>query len=256
MSNATPPVLWHIEVSHYNEKARWALDWKGVGHVRKAPMPGLHLLRAKRLTGGSTLPVLELDGEAIGDSTRIIAALEERFPDPPLYPADPSERERALEIEEFFDEQVAPDVRRLIFFHLLAAPDAAKLAAEVARARPLLARLMPLGLPLLRRDLKRRYGANAAAVAGSVERIRTGLERIERELGPGGHLVGDAFTVADLAAAALLGPLVRPAEYGYALPPYPPAVNEIREELDGPAFAWVRETYARHRPASAEIRAA
>lgn len=23
-------VLWHIELSHYNEKARWALDYKGV----------------------------------------------------------------------------------------------------------------------------------------------------------------------------------------------------------------------------------
>ena len=26
---AMPPVLWHLEVSHYNEKARWALDYKG-----------------------------------------------------------------------------------------------------------------------------------------------------------------------------------------------------------------------------------
>jgi len=24
-----PPVLWHFPISHYNEKARWALDWKG-----------------------------------------------------------------------------------------------------------------------------------------------------------------------------------------------------------------------------------
>ena len=31
------PVLYHIEVSHYNEKARWALDYKGIPHVRKAP---------------------------------------------------------------------------------------------------------------------------------------------------------------------------------------------------------------------------
>jgi len=26
-----PPVLWHFPISHYNEKARWALDWKGIG---------------------------------------------------------------------------------------------------------------------------------------------------------------------------------------------------------------------------------
>ena len=33
------PVLWHLEVSHYNEKARWALDYKRVRHVRRAVTP-------------------------------------------------------------------------------------------------------------------------------------------------------------------------------------------------------------------------
>jgi len=31
-----PPVLWHFPISHYNEKARWALDWKGIPHLRRA----------------------------------------------------------------------------------------------------------------------------------------------------------------------------------------------------------------------------
>jgi len=22
--------LWHVKISHYNEKARWALDYKGI----------------------------------------------------------------------------------------------------------------------------------------------------------------------------------------------------------------------------------
>ena len=40
MSDDGKPVLWHIEVSHYNEKARWALDHKGIEHERRAPPPG------------------------------------------------------------------------------------------------------------------------------------------------------------------------------------------------------------------------
>src|SRR5438128_6433168 len=91
------PVLWHLKVSHYNEKARWALDYKRVPHVRRAAIPGQHQKIALRLTGGRTLPVLVLDGEAIGDSTRIIEALERRYPQPPLYPADPDARRRALD---------------------------------------------------------------------------------------------------------------------------------------------------------------
>src|SRR5207247_2570505 len=31
-----PPVLWQFRFSHFNEKARWALDWQGIAHVRRA----------------------------------------------------------------------------------------------------------------------------------------------------------------------------------------------------------------------------
>ena len=33
------PVLWHIPFSHYSEKVRWALDYKGIatGAVFSAP---------------------------------------------------------------------------------------------------------------------------------------------------------------------------------------------------------------------------
>ena len=41
------PTLWHIPVSHYNEKVRWALDWKGIEHERRAPPPPLHMHRKR-----------------------------------------------------------------------------------------------------------------------------------------------------------------------------------------------------------------
>jgi len=34
--------------------------------------------------GTSTLPVIDIDGKRIGDSTKIIEELERRWPDPPL----------------------------------------------------------------------------------------------------------------------------------------------------------------------------
>ena len=88
-------VLYHLEISHYNEKARWALDYKGVPHERRTPIPMLHALRALAMTRKPTLPVLKLHGKAIGDSTRIIEALEREYPEPPLYPSDRDERRRA-----------------------------------------------------------------------------------------------------------------------------------------------------------------
>src|ERR671918_64538 len=95
------PVLWHLEISHYSEKARWALDHKGVAHVRRAVTPALQEVTARRLRAGRTMPILE--------------EIERRWPQPPLYPADPDERTRALELEDYFDEQCGPDLRRVLF---------------------------------------------------------------------------------------------------------------------------------------------
>ena len=112
MSHAEP-VLWHISISHYNEKVRWALDLKRVPHRRRAIPGGFHVVAALALTHGAgyTFPILVLDGEVISDSTAIIGALERRYPAPPLYPDDPAERRRALDLEGYFDEELAPAVR-------------------------------------------------------------------------------------------------------------------------------------------------
>src|SRR5919198_5241726 len=129
-------ILWHLAISHFSEKARWALDYKSVEHERRAQLPGMHIPIALRLTRGRqyTLPVLELDGKRIGDSTAIIAALEERFPEPPLYPADPDERRRALELEDWFDEELGPYIRRVGFYEL--GRDPARMTQVVARTAP------------------------------------------------------------------------------------------------------------------------
>jgi glutathione S-transferase len=249
------PVLWHIKVSHYNEKARWALDYKGVPHRRRAPLPLFGTLPvAWLLTRGTTLPILRLDGRSIVDSTRIIAALEERFPEPRLYPAEPAERERALALEELFDEQLAPQVRLLVWYETSQDPGAF-LAAALPDARPRLRAALRPTTAVSIRAVRRRYGASAENARLARQRIVSMMERLQSEIGPSGYLVGGAFGVADLAAAALFTPLVCPPER-----PYPPAagfpepLRRFRAELSGmPGSAWVGEMYRRHRGTSAEV---
>src|SRR2546430_16516182 len=120
MEIATQPTLWHITISHYSEKARWALDYKSIPYRLRAPLPGAHIPVALWLTHGRhyTLPVLDLGGERIGDSTAIIAALEPRQPEPPLYPRDPAQPRRALALEERFAEELGPYMRRFVVHQL------------------------------------------------------------------------------------------------------------------------------------------
>ncbi|HEU4702923.1 MAG TPA: glutathione S-transferase family protein [Conexibacter sp.] len=250
------PTLWQIKVSHYNEKARWALDYKRVPHRRIAPLPLFGTLPAAVLmTRRPTFPVLRLDGRTIGDSTAIVAALEERYPDPPLYPSDPAERARALELEDFFDEQLAPYVRRLAWFHLSPHPRAF-FTAVFPDSSPLLRAAFRPGAFAITRIAKARYRTNAATAAEARRKIVEAMERIEAEVGPTGYLVGDAFSVADLTAAALATPIIGPPQRQY-LPPQdqPEPLRSFSVELKArPAGRWVLDMFARHRGVSAEVK--
>jgi glutathione S-transferase len=244
------PVLWHIVISHYSEKARWALDHKGIEWTGRTPPPGSHIPVALWLTRGrtATFPVLELDGEAIGDSTAIIAALEERFPQAPLYPADPTLRARALSLESFFDEEVGPFIRRFAFHGLRRDPE--QFAAVGAQAAPaLFSKLGPLATAYGRAYTGLRYNAaDDAAADAARERALAGLDRLEAELDGGPYLAGDAFTVADLTAASMLMPMVLPPEGPIELDPVPDGLAEVRDSVrDRPGFRWVEEIYRRHR---------
>jgi len=260
MSDSTP-TLWHIAVSHYNEKVRWALDYKQVPHSRRAvSIPGLHIPAALWLTRGAshTFPVLELDNRYIGDSTEIIAALEERHPEPPLYPADPEQRRRALELEDFFDEELGPHIRLLAFHEL--AKDRERYEAVIARSTPGPIASMGGGAVIYARTFTGlRFGVHsdeAAEVARG--KVLAALDRLEAEIGPSGYLVGDSFSVADLTAAALFYPLVLPAEGPLPGDEPPPAgLKAFRAPLvERPGYRWVEETFRQHRrPVAAAVAA-
>jgi glutathione S-transferase len=248
------PVLWHLKVSNYNEKARWALDYKGIRHVRRAAVPGGHVAIAERLTGRRTFPVLVLGNEVVGDSTRIIEALESRFPDPVLYPVDPVARRRALDLEDFFDEELGPHVRLLVVHHML--PSArltlGAFMPDLGGMRRLLAYAM---FPAVRRRFTTALAITPRSVDHAYQKIRAAGERFQAELQPSGYLVGDGFTVADLTLAALVGPAVAPEEFPYPQPQRGhPLLAPLRDALsEHGVLEWTRQIYARHRGPSSEI---
>ncbi len=250
-----PPVLWHLEISHYNEKARWALDYKGVEHVRRAVTPALQELTARRLRAGRTVPILELNGRAIGDSTKIIEEIERRWPEPPLYPADPEERRRALDLEDYFDERCGHDVRRVLFGDNLADPE--KFLVMLYGADHPRFGLLKTISPVLSQVVKRRFRIRPETVEKSREKVRAAFEALEAEVGPSGYLVGESFTVADLTAASILSPIVMPPEFPYIKLHPDERTTESRRFRDSlkdrPGFRWVEDMYARHRGTSAAV---
>jgi len=246
---AEKPTLWHIPVSHYNEKVRWALDFKGVEHERKAPPAPFHMVVSLARTRGEhkTFPMMRINGRSIGDSTAIIAALEEAYPQPPLYPSDPADRLRALELEDFFDEELGPHLRLLAWHYLRQDPERFRNFAEQAAPGPLRSRRFSGWAADT--FLKARYHVaddDRATIAR--DKVAGAMDRLEEELGNREYLVGDTFTVADLTAAAMFYPLVLPLEGPRQIADPPAGFEAFRTPFkDRRGYRWIEETFAKHR---------
>ena len=246
--------LWHFRYSHFAEKVRWTLDHKAVPHLRRALIPGWHIPTMMWVSGQRQIPVLELAGRKVVDSSAIIAAIEASQPSAPLYPEDADARRRALAIEEWFDEHIGAHIRRLWYACYLG--DAQRCARmNTAGFSEGTARMYRGTLPLLGRIIRLDMGIDDATVDRSVAAIALAFDELEQRLHGRDYMVDERFTVADLTAAALLSPIVRPPEFPYALPdPLPPRLAAIRSEVaERDGFRWVEEMYRRHRGSSSEL---
>lgn len=120
------------------------------------------------------MPAMDDDGFLLADSSAIIHYLEARHPEPPLIPADPRERGRVVWWDEFGDTVFAACGGKM-FFNRIVSPKF-------------------LG----------REGDLAAAAEAETEELPKLLDYLESAIPASGYLVGDRFTLADLAAVSPL----------------------------------------------------
>ncbi len=97
--------LYQFTISHYCEKARWALDHKGLEYAVVNLLPGMHVKRVKKITSHSSVPVLAHGGQIIQGSADIISYLDQTFPENSLTPFDAEEKTQAEEWEGLADQQ-------------------------------------------------------------------------------------------------------------------------------------------------------
>jgi len=205
--------------------------------------------RVKSMTGLTTVPVLRLGDELVWESARIIDALEQHEPDPSLYPADEELRVRALEVQRRFDHEVGPLVRRALFASMLDEPD--YVCSLFSFYRPAPQRLLyRAAFPLAKGVMKKSMGiSDQASVDTAYVATEAALGWVAAESRSTGYLVGNAFNVADLAAAALLAPCSNPPDSPmFRGDPMPDKIIEWNRRWDShPGSDWVRRIYRDHR---------
>jgi glutathione S-transferase len=98
--------LWSWRLSPFAGKARVAFAEKGVEVELVEIDPRNRPARLLELNPTTRVPVLEVDGRGIRESTVICEWLNESHPEPPFWPSDPDARAHGRGLLQFVDEEL------------------------------------------------------------------------------------------------------------------------------------------------------
>jgi len=224
------PILITVPLSHFCEKARWALDHAGVEYREEPHAPLLSRFATRRAAGGS-VPVLIHGDELLIDSTDILVHIDALRGGDWLYPREAVARSEVDALEEIFDTQLGPHARRWIYAQLL--PDKRLVRSLWARGVPRSeARLVPLIAPLARYFVRKGYRVTPGSAERSLDRVNAIFKDVGDRLADGReYLVAGRFTAADLTFASLAAPLLLPAECRATQPSLDDLPTAMREQV-------------------------
>jgi glutathione S-transferase len=218
-TKGTDNVLITIPISHFCEKARWALERSGVPYTERAHLQVFHRVAVRRAGGGTTAPVLVWEGRVLADSAEILeAASAAAPPELRLYPEDEAAAAEVRGLQRGFDELLGPEARRWMYHELRGRGDIARdygCTGIPAWQR----RSLPLVYPVASRIIDRVLDVTPATAATARQAVDSTFDEVAARLADGRpHLCGERFTAADLTFAALAAAVVMPPEYGVPLP--------------------------------------
>ena len=238
--------LYQFPISHFCEKARWALDHKGLDYELKNLLPGLHSRTTTKLARHSSVPILVEDHHVIQGAAEIITYLDEQYPDKPLTPKDDSTRQQALEWERYLDKEIGIHLRRCAYHILLNYPTV--VIGFFTQDGPWYGKLLLKAMfPKLKAAMHERMKINDETAKVSREHLANAIDRLQQHLGENRFIVDGRFTRADLSAAALLAPLRMPDKYGLNWPAQIPEEFQALVKEFECKTAWVDDLYRDYR---------
>jgi glutathione S-transferase len=250
-----------IPISHFCEKARWALDRAQLPYTEERHLQAIHVAYARRAGGGRTVPVLvSADGEVLGESAAILRWAD-RHTDPALrlYPAGAAGTE-AARLEAWLDAGLGPDARLWMYESTLPVMD--QLAPWILAGAPRWERrALRAGSWALDPFIRRYLGVSAQNAVTALGRVDAVFDEIARMLDDGRpYLCGARFTAADVAFGSLSAAVLVPEAYGSPLPPLDalpaPMAAQVRRLREHEAGRFAARLYDQDRPIAARARPA
>jgi len=178
------PTVHGVPPSPFVRKARVFLAEKGIAYdlVQVTPMPPANATpEFRQISPLGKIPAYTDGDFAISDSSVICAYLERANPSPALYPGDPKPYARALWFEEYADTRLSETVGPAFFQRVV-------------------------------RKAFFKQGPDEDAVKKALEGLPPVLDYLEAQLGDGEYLVGNRFSIADIAVGTQLAQLEHAGE--------------------------------------------
>ncbi len=241
------PKLISFAISHYCEKARWALDWYGIDYREEFWPIGLHVEMARKLGApDSSVPILQFADEVIQGSQEILDWAYRNRTVPKKSLEDRQHNRQVREIEDRADAFIGVQVRRLLYAETLTQhPD---IILELLYGN-LDKRVRAVGhklWPRIQTAMIDTLDAAPEAAEDARAKLDKELDWLDEKLAEGRrYLVGDHLTRADLAVASLLGALSSLSrERMFKNVDVPPEIEaEFARLGKRPCMQWVEQIY-------------
>ncbi|MGH7898845.1 MAG: glutathione S-transferase family protein [Candidatus Binatia bacterium] len=187
--------LYQFAASPFCDKIRRVLRYKKIPFaVHEWPITEIGGIAEKNPAG--KLPIAEIDGQTVSDSTDIALELEKRHPEPRLLPAAPADRARVLALEDWADES-------LYFYEMTTRFGDADFASNVGKLIPpeMHASLGPMLKEMLKTTTVTQGTGRKSPdqLARDVDRLFGAIEDMQAATG---FVVGTELSLADIAIAS------------------------------------------------------
>ena len=199
------PLLYIFPISHFSEKARFALDLAKFDYELKTLVPGEHIQILKKITTESFVPVLQTKDGVIQGSSKILDLI-----DSDSFQAASSEEER--EMEKKIDDQLGKGLQTILYHFILAYPEI--IGKLFLTRQPTKEEIIPPPerFDLISLVLRKRYKINPKNVELVMTNVKTLGSEIQEIYKSKKFFNGKSFGRVDLTVATLFSALAMPKE--------------------------------------------
>ncbi len=239
-----------------DEIARWMLDRNAISYKEKGLPPILCESKINRMCGASghdNSPLLLSTDALVYTADGVIQYIDQKtLPGRRLIPSHPDKRKEVMDLYALFSK----DLHRYIsqYFYALLLPDRKEAKKLFKQGQSFFGKIgVGLRFGKIKKGLSRELKLGIDIPEGSLPEIHQIFEQISERLGDGRrYLAEEELSLADLAFAAVVSPVILPEEAGGSALRIDEVPDELRQEViklrATPAGQFALRVYIEDRP--------